>query len=337
MKSRYLAQRSHLTAPATVPKYVEAAVTRSEADLVMLDLEDSIPSGDDALLARGRDTVVRALTDLDWGTRLRFFRPRGAALDPHHADVVDVVTRADGKLDGLVYPKIDGPDEVRALDATLARLERSLPPREDPIRLSLLIESVLAEERAFEIAAASKRVVSLVFGAFDYASSLGLLDLGSSDFERDALFGFTLDLARARIVKAAASVGVPAIAEMTLNFPTKDKSDSERRAALDECRRDAERSRALGFRGKWTGIPAQVSIVNDVFTVPDSVVVRAASAVRAFIAAERAGRGAAMIDGRMYDRATDRMNRVVLETALAMGRLDPVVARELGVSRPRGD
>jgi citrate lyase subunit beta/citryl-CoA lyase len=341
MQSRYLAQRSHLTAPATVAKYVDAAVTRSDADLVMLDLEDSIPRGNDALLAEGRDAIVRAFLDLDWGGRLRFFRPRGAALDPAHADIEDVILRAEGRLDGLVYPKIEGPEEVRALDATLTRLERSLPPREDPIRVALLIESVVAEERAFEIAAASTRVVSLIFGAVDYASSLGLV----VDAKRDVASlatgasGLALDLARVRVVKAAASVGVPAIAEMTLNFPTKNKSEEERRAAIDECRGDAERSRALGFRGKWTGIPAQVPIVNEVFTLRDAVIFRALTAVRAFLQAERAGRGATMIDGLMYDRANDRLNRVVLETAFATGRLDPMVAREVGVGgeRPRRD
>ena len=48
----------------------------------MLDLEDSIPRGDDAKLAEGRANVIRSFNTLDWGSRLRFFRPRGLALDP---------------------------------------------------------------------------------------------------------------------------------------------------------------------------------------------------------------------------------------------------------------
>ena len=67
---------AHLTCPATVWKYVESAATKSAANLVMLDLEDSIPRGDDAKLAEGRANVIRSFNTLDWGTRLRFFRPR---------------------------------------------------------------------------------------------------------------------------------------------------------------------------------------------------------------------------------------------------------------------
>src|ERR1700678_1525031 len=73
LPSKYLLQMAHLTTPATVAKYVDSACTKSAANLVMLDLEDSIPRGSDALLKTGRDNVVRALSELDWGRRLRFF------------------------------------------------------------------------------------------------------------------------------------------------------------------------------------------------------------------------------------------------------------------------
>ncbi len=327
--TRYLVQRTHLTVPATVAKYVYGAVTESLADLVMLDLEDSIPSGDDALLRAGRDAIVVAMNELDWGRRLRFFRPRGAALDPSHEDIRDVVGRAGARIEGLVYPKVESADEVRAVDATLGAIEKERGLAPGSVRIAVLIESVHAEERAFEIAAGSPRVVSLVFGAFDYFASLGMLDVAYA-FDHPLV-----DAARARIAKAAASVGVAAIAEMTTSFPTKNKSAAERQAALDECRRDAEHAKRFGFRGKWVGIPAQVAIANEVFTLSDAAVSDAIAAARAFLAAERAGRGAAIIDGKMHDRANDRMSRVLLETAWATGRLDDATANELGLSARR--
>ena len=112
------------TCPATVWKYVESAATRSAANLVMLDLEDSIPRGDDAKLAQGRANVVHSFNTLDWGSRLRFFRPRGLALDPKHEDIAVVVAAAGKNLDGLIFPKTETPDEVRSIDATLSALER---------------------------------------------------------------------------------------------------------------------------------------------------------------------------------------------------------------------
>jgi citrate lyase subunit beta/citryl-CoA lyase len=189
----------------------------------------------------------------------------------------------------------------------------------------VLNESVTAEERAFEIARASRRLTALIFGAFDYWSSLRMVGV---PYRADHPL---IDHARARIVKAAASVGIPAIAEMTLNFPTRDKSEPERRAALEECRRDAERARDFGFRGKWTGIPAQTEIALQVFALDESLITQALADARAFLEAERQGRGATIIRGRMADRATDRVHRVALRTALAMGLLDEATARELGV------
>ena len=321
LEPRFLLQMAHLTTPATVWKYVEGACTKSAASLVMLDLEDSIPAGDDAALATGRANVVRAFRDLDWGHRLRFFRPRGRELDPDLEDVRVIVSACGDRIDGLVYPKVEDVDDVRRLDRTLDALDRS-----GRIKIEILIESVSGEEQAFEIAAASRRLAGLVYGAFDWWSSLGMVG------ERYRPDHPLVDHARARIVKAAASAGVPAIAEMTLNYPTKDKSPAEQEAALHECRRDAEHARAFGFRGKWTGIPAQTAIALEVFTLPDAVIDAAVEDAKLYAAALREGRGATMIKGRMADRATDRVNRVILATAFAMGRLDPAIARELGLA-----
>ena len=326
LPSKYLLQMAHLTAPATVAKYVEPACTKSAANLVILDLEDSIPRNNDALLVTARDTIVRAVNELDWGQRLRFFRPRGLRLDPGHSDIIDIVSRAGAKLDGLVYPKVESAAEVVSIDQTLTALEAKLGLPTGRIRVEVLIESANAEEQVFEIARSSKRLVGLIFGAFDYWGSLRIVG------ERYRTDHPLVNHARCRIVKAAASVGLPAIAEMTLNYPTRNKSEDEQKAALHECLKDAEYARAYGFRGKWTGIPAQTQIAIDVFSLPDAVIQEAIVAATAFLEAEREGRGATIIDGKMNDRATDRIHRVALETALALGRLDAATAKELGLA-----
>jgi citrate lyase subunit beta/citryl-CoA lyase len=322
---KLLLQMAHLTCPATVWKYVESAVTRSAANLVMLDLEDSIPRGDEAKLADGRSNVIRAFNTLDWGPRLRFFRPRGLALDPRHEDIAAVVTAAGRHVDGLIFPKTETPDEVRSVDATLTALERNCGLPEGRISIQVLIESVSAEEQVFEIARASRRLSALIFGAYDYWGSLRMVGV---PYRTDHPL---VDHARARIVKAAASVNVPAIAEMTINYPTKEKSEAERQAALAECRRDAEHAKMFGFRGKWTGIPAQTEIALEVFSIDSSLIDRAIAEAKAFRDAERQGLGATMINGKMADRATDRINRVVLKMALALGKLDAVTAGDLGL------
>ena len=253
LEPRFLVQMAHLTTPATIWKYVEGACTRSKANLVMLDLEDSIPRGNQALLDEGLANVVRAFNELDWGRRLRFFRPRGADLDSRHEDIDYVVRRAGAHMDGLIYPKVEGADEVRQVDATLTRLERELGVAGGSIRIEVLIESAGASEQVFEIVRASTRLVGLIFGSFDYWASLGLR---ASTYRADHPL---LTNVRSRIVEASASVGVPAIAEMTTNYPTREKSEAERAAAVAEFRRDAELARDFGFSGKWTGIPDQTA------------------------------------------------------------------------------
>lgn len=325
LEPKYLIQMAHLTTPATVWKYVEGAVTRSRANLVMLDLEDSIPRDSSDLLALGRANVIRAFNELDWGPRLKFFRPRGLDLDPGHEDIAIVIEQAGRNLDGLIYPKVESAEEVRSIDATLLSLEDGLGLAEGSIRLEVLIESAGAEERVFEIARASRRLVGLVFGSYDYWASLGL---GAKAYRHDHPL---INQARGRIVKAAAAAGIPAIAEMTTNYPTRDKSEEERRAALEEFRRDALLARDFGFAGKWTGIPEQTALAVEIFQISDEEIDRAIEDAKLFLEAESSGRGAAMIGGRMADRATDRVNRRTLKTAYALGRISEQMAAEIGL------
>lgn len=325
LEPKYLLQMAHLTTPATVWKYVESAVTKSEANLVMLDLEDSIPRNNDELLEQGRSNVIRAFNELDWGSRLRFFRPRGLELDPGFEDITAIVEAAGSRLDGLIYPKIEDAEEVHSIDETLTALEDNLGLVRGRIKIEPLIESASAEENVFEIARSSRRLVGLVFGSYDYWASLGM---GASSYRVDHPL---IAQARGRIVKAAASVGIPAIAEMTTNYPTRDKSEEDRRAAMEEFRRDALLARDFGFAGKWTGIPEQTAAAVEIFQTPDDEIERAIAETKQFLEAEASGRGATMIDGKMADRATDRLNRNTLKKAYAMGRIDEALAKELGL------
>ena len=325
LEPKYLVQMAHLTTPATVWRYVESAVTKSKANLVMLDLEDSIPRNNPDLLEEGRANVIRALNELDWGSRLRFFRPRGLELDPAFEDIAIIVEHAGSKLDGLIYPKIETADEVRSIDETLSALEAELNLALGRIKIEPLIESASAEEHVFEIALSSRRLVGLVFGSYDYWASLGL---SASSYRADHPL---INQARGRIVKAAASVGIPAIAEMTTNYPTRDKTEEERRAAIEEFRRDALLARDFGFAGKWTGIPDQTVLAVEIFQSSDEEINRAISEAKQFLEAEASGRGATMIGGKMADRATDRLNRNTLKKAYAMGRIDEASAKDLGL------
>src|SRR5215471_3536879 len=325
LEPRFLLQMAHLTVPATVWKYVEKAVTSSAANLVMLDLEDSIPRDNDDMLQLGRNNIIKAFEHLDWGKRLKFFRPRGIELDPSHEDIVTIVQAAGARLDGLVYPKTETAAEVKSLDETLARVEQAAGFIPGRIKIEILIESASALEDVFEIAFASRRLAGLIFGSYDYWASLGLRAAGyRSDHP-------LLNYARIRIVQAAGAVGVPAIAEMTTNYPVRDKTEEQRRSALDEFRRDSQLALSFGFAGKWTGIPEQTTLAAELFRVGADEIDTAIGEAREFLDVERSGRGATMMKGKMIDRATDRVNRNVLKTAYALGVLDKELAIELGI------
>jgi citrate lyase subunit beta/citryl-CoA lyase len=325
LEPRFLLQMAHLTVPATVWKYVEKAVTSSAASLVMLDLEDSIPRDNDELLQLGRNNIIKALEDLDWGKRLRFFRPRGIELDPSHDDIVTVIQAAGNRLDGLVYPKTESAAEIASLDETIAGAEELAGLTPGKIKIEVLVESASAVEHVFEIACVSRRLAGLIFGSYDYWASLGLRP---ASYRSDHAL---LNYARTRIVQAAGFVGVPAIAEMTTNYPTRDKTPEQRLAAVEEFRRDSLLALSFGFSGKWTGIPEQTELAAALFKISDEEINAAISEAREFIRVERSGRGATMMGGKMIDRATDRVNRNVLKTAYALGALDKELAIELGI------
>ncbi|HSQ18833.1 MAG TPA: hypothetical protein VLR92_00530, partial [Blastocatellia bacterium] len=154
------------------------------------------------------------------------------------------------------------------------------------------------------------------------------LGMGASNYRADHSL---IAQARGRIVKAAASVGIPAIAEMTTNYPTRDKTDEERRAAIEEFRHDALLARDSGFAGKWTGIPDQTAMAVEIFQTPEDEIQRALNETKQFLEAEISGRGATIIDGKMADRATDRLNRNTLKKAYALGRIDEDLAKELAL------
>jgi citrate lyase beta subunit len=119
---------------------------------------------------------------------------------------------------------------------------------------------------------------------------------------------------------------------MTTNYPTKNKSDEERQAAIEEFKRDAHLAIEYGFVGKWTGIPEQTALAVAMFQLPDAEISNAIEEARTFLQAEASGLGATMIGGKMADRATDRINRSTLKIAYALGRIDEALAKELGLT-----
>jgi len=323
---------------------VEARLAKpSRAPLVMLDGEDAIAPGEEAA-ARGLAVAADTFAGAGWGeagaASLRFYRPTGLDLDTTVRDLYTLLWRLRERtpevgafpLDGIVFPKVEHPEEVDLVNDLLSRAEAALGLPDGRIRVAYLVESGWAAMQLAEIAQrAAPRLASLIFGLADFSADLGLPAIGNDNL--------LADWARAEIVAVAGAVGVPAIDGMTLDYPVADPSldaAANRTRWLDRMRLvydDAVRARELGMLGKWVGHPAQLFAVllayEAAFT--DEALEHEAAKLEAYGAALAADQGATMIAGVMSDRATDRHARVVLRQATAMGRFEPPRALVLGI------
>ena len=262
--------RSILFVPGTRQDRFAKAMNAG-ADAVVFDLEDSVEAGQKP---RARALVAEFLATPRAGA-LRLVRFNAVQTPDGEADL-ELFGGTQG-YDGVLLPKVDTAAAAELVARTLARRAPSgaAPP------LLLLLETPRAILRAAEIAAAAAPVAALLFGAEDFTASLAV--------ER-TIDGEELSFARAQIALAAASVGADAIDAVCT-----DLNDA------DSLRRDCQRARALGFRGKMAIHPRQVEVINDVFTPAAADVDRARRLIDAYEVGRAAGHGVTTMDGRMIE------------------------------------
>ena len=262
------------------------------ADQVFLDLEDSVaPLEKEA----ARDTVVKALHELDWGDKIRVVRVN--AMDSHYTyrDVVSVVEAAGDALDCVMLPKVQSAAEVRWLDMTLRQIEDTMG-FERRIGIEAQIENAIGLINVEEIAFASDRLQTIIFGPGDFAASLGMphLTVGAP---QEGYPGDHWHYVLFKIVCAARAAGVEAI-----DGPYALIRDP------DGFREMATRSKLLGFDGKWALHPDQVGICNEVYSPTQGEYERAEAILEAYAhATEVEGRGAVMFGDEMIDEASRKM------------------------------
>ena len=293
--------RSMLYVPASRPEMIEKAA-RSAADAVCIDLEDAVaPDQKES----SRANVVRALTTLDFGGRTRMVRINGLDTMYAYRDIIDVVEPAGNAIDCLMLPKTRGADDVRFVDTLLTQVEAKAG-----IGHRIGIEAQIETASGFlwlrEIAGASDRLESLIFGSGDYAASMRmpLADIGGAD-EHDAAYpGHRWHAVMHGIVAAARANGLRAIDGPYADF--KDAGGFGRACHL---------ARAMGFDGKQCIHPTQIAAVNTVFSPAADEIAWARSVVAAYEDATARGQGAVAVGGKMIDAANIRMATTTLRRA----------------------
>ena len=287
-------RRSELTCPGHSLKMMTKAAA-SDADEVIFDLEDAcaVPEKIGA-----RAAIAQALRTLDFtGGKVRAYRINGVETPWCYRDLVDVLEPAGDRVQVVVIPKVKSADEVRFVDRLVTQIERAKGFPERGIALEVLIETAAGLSSALEIARASPRVASLIFGVADFAG-----DLGAADFRENDGRGF--DWARHQLLLAARTAGVDAIDSVTVEL-----KDPARVA------KDAAASARLGFDGKWAIHPSQVAPIQAAFTPTPAQLARAKTIVEAYRRSDAAGKGALLIDGEMVDAATLRVEERRLAVA----------------------
>ena len=300
------AHRSILSVPGHVLK-MHGKAADSLADVIMLDLEDSVPQ-DAKEVARRQ--VVESLAAIDWRAKLVTVRINSLDTPFAYRDLVDIVEGAGARIDAIVVPKVNHPCDIHCVDRMLDGIEQACGLHcTIAIEASIETAAGLAEVRA--IAQASRRLQTLVFGVADYSASIGarLVSLsGHGENEAQIYPGHRWHFALSRIVMAAKANELLAI-----DAPYGHFKDSE------GLERSAEMAAALGCDGKWAIHPSQLEPINRAFTPAPEDIRRAITILEAASAAAREHRGAVAVEGRMIDQATVRLARRLYDQALRLG------------------
>ncbi len=291
-------QRSELAVPGSNPGMFEKAA-KSEADFIFLDCEDAVIPDDKA---QARKNIIQALNDINWQGKTMSVRING--LDTHYMyrDVVDIVEQAGNKLDTILIPKVGTASDVYMVDCMLSQIEVAMGLKKR-IGIECLIETALGGANVMSIAQSSKRLEALHFGVADYAASMRARTVNIGGLNPDYP-GDQWHAALVNMGTACRAYGLRAI-----DGPFGDISDPE------GYKLGARRAAALGYEGKWAIHPSQIPLANEIMSPPEAEVNRAKRVLVALEEAAKAGKGAAQLDGKMIDAASERMARNIVRQA----------------------
>lgn len=300
-------RRTVLAVPGSSVKMIDKA-RGLPVDEVFLDLEDAVagPAKEDA-----RENVVAALQAGGFAAPTVVVRVNAWDTQYTVRDVTEIVGRAGAAVDALLLPKVRTASEVVALDLVLSQVEKAAGLPVGHVGIEPQIEDALGLTNINEIATASPRVLTLVFGPADFMASIGMRTLTVGEQPEGYTPGDAYHHVLMSILVAARAHGLQAI-----DGPFLKVRDEE------GFRRAAARTAALGFDGKWVLHPAQVDAGNEVFSPRQDEFDKAEGILAAYAhstSVEGGARGAVMFGDEMLDEASRKMALVVSARGRAAG------------------
>jgi malyl-CoA/(S)-citramalyl-CoA lyase len=304
--------RCQLFAPGSRPE-IFAKAAASAADVINLDLEDSVSPADKPA---ARQNIIQAINEIDWGSKTLSVRINGLDTGFWYRDVVEVLEQAGERIDLFMIPKAGNAKDIYAVDALCSAIEWA-KGRQKKVGFEVIIETAAGFAHAEEIAASSPRMEAMSLGAADFAASMGMATTGIGGTQenyymlppkdegvRAPVFGDPWHAVTAAIVSACRTHGI-----LPVDGPFGDVSDDDGYIA------QARRSATLGMVGKWAIHPKQVALANEVFTPSEKAVTEAREILAAMKDAESKGQGAAVYKGRLVDIASVRQAQVIVRQA----------------------
>jgi citrate lyase subunit beta/citryl-CoA lyase len=268
-----------------------AKAEHSGTDAVIVDLEDSV-SVDNKPEARANLAMLPE-SPVPYYVRTNAVET-GLLWD-------DVVAAGASPAVGVIVPKAEDPNVISRVDGALTALEISNGKARGAITLIPLIESAIGVRLTYEMARASERVECVMFGGGEQGDLVA--DLGVEWTPE----GTGLMQARSQVLLSSRAAGVPYPMEAVfMDFRNPDG-----------LRVECELARTLGYVGKVAIHPAQIEVINDVFTPAPEVVEYQRKVLAAFEEAEAEGKASIAVDGKMVDYAVARVARAILARAEA--------------------
>ena len=285
-------RRSMLFLPGNTPNMIINGDSLG-ADSIILDLEDAVsPDEKDAARLLVRSAIERmGFAGVEITVRIN-------SIDTAYwQDDLEAIVPL--KPDLIMPPKASSAEDMRTLDAYIAKVEQKAGIPVGTVKLIPLIETALGVERAFEIASACPRVTALFLGGEDLTADLRC---------KRTKAGNEIDYARKRLVCAARAAGVD-----VYDTPFTDVNDDEGIIV------DAEYAKSLGFTGKSAIAPRHVRTINEVFSPTLADIEYAKLVFEAIRIGKLQGKGAVSLRGKMIDKPIVERARQTLEAAKQLG------------------
>ncbi|PRD68383.1 CoA ester lyase [Malikia spinosa] len=271
MSSNYL-MRSLMFVPGHNEQLLRKSAT-SEADVLLLDIEDSVQPRCNKILAR--QLIEKLHTDGIFANKKIFIRIN----DRESGELIDdILSMTISGIEGFVYPKSNNSEDIFFIDKLLESIEYKKKLEIGTFKLIPLIETSGAVLNALSIAKSSKRIVAIAYGCEDFLTDLQ----GTHDLEEMAL-----QVPRSMIAMAARAAGVTPID--TVHIQVHD---------LEDLNKNLKIAKTLGFEGMLVLNPKEIPLVHQYFSPTDQEVEKAKEIVELAEASILSGVGVAIIKGK---------------------------------------